>query len=220
MPGSEVMKTESENEPWLSIGEACRVLGVSEATLRQWTDGGKIQVFITPGGHRRYDRQKIQEFMLSHQKTLGIQDLVAKIEGTAEPHREIGAAFTSQPDSLASFDADRKQHLAHLGRRILDLIASYVSSREKRGESIQQARAVGQEFGSTLAAAGLTLTDSIQSFTSHRRPIVEGVMAMMKQREIIAEDILKALPLIDEIMDQTLLSLVEAHQREQRPPVC
>ncbi|MDD4635199.1 MAG: helix-turn-helix domain-containing protein, partial [Dehalococcoidales bacterium] len=59
------MNLEPIQDSWLSIGEACRILGVSEATLRQWTDDGQIKVFITPGGHRRYQRSQLDEFMVS-----------------------------------------------------------------------------------------------------------------------------------------------------------
>ncbi|MDQ3413235.1 MAG: helix-turn-helix domain-containing protein, partial [Chloroflexota bacterium] len=39
---------------WLSIHDACVLLGVDPSTLRRWSDSGKVPVFRTPGGHRRY----------------------------------------------------------------------------------------------------------------------------------------------------------------------
>ncbi|MBA3642827.1 MAG: helix-turn-helix domain-containing protein, partial [Chloroflexia bacterium] len=39
---------------WLSIHGACAYLGVDQSTLRRWSDAGKVPVFRTPGGHRRY----------------------------------------------------------------------------------------------------------------------------------------------------------------------
>src|ERR1700760_696208 len=39
---------------WLTINEACAFLGVDQSTLRRWNDSGKVPVFRTPGGHRRY----------------------------------------------------------------------------------------------------------------------------------------------------------------------
>ncbi len=79
-------------ETFLSISEASRILGVSEAALRQWTDEGKIKAFITPGGHRRYARAELKKFMSSHPRMLGVKDLVIELEETARQHREIARA--------------------------------------------------------------------------------------------------------------------------------
>lgn len=38
----------------LSLGQAARALGVSQATLRRWTDSGKLRSTRTAGGHRRF----------------------------------------------------------------------------------------------------------------------------------------------------------------------
>src|SRR5688572_20445351 len=46
--------TRDDAPRWLSIRDACAFLGVSQSTLRKWTDDGRVPVFLTPGGHRRY----------------------------------------------------------------------------------------------------------------------------------------------------------------------
>jgi len=208
------MKKESKDRPLASIGEASQILGVSEATLRQWTDNGLIKAYVTPGGHRRYAREQLDEFMHSHQKMLGIKDLVARLKDTAEPLREIGA--TTLAGAHKRLGPAQQQNLAILGRKILDAIICYVSEPAKREESLAQVRAAGADFGTILAEAGVPLTDSIQTFTSHRAPIIESVATMMRQREVVTEGILAAIPLIDDVMDQALIELVEAYQARAR----
>ena len=63
----------------LTINQASKVLGVSEVTLRQWTDEGKIKAFITLGGHRRFSESELRHFIGTKHKVLGIKDLVAQI---------------------------------------------------------------------------------------------------------------------------------------------
>ncbi|MDQ6908484.1 MAG: helix-turn-helix domain-containing protein, partial [Chloroflexota bacterium] len=58
---------------WLTIRDACVLLGVDQSTLRRWSDAGKVPVFLTPGGHRRYAEE----------------DIVALAKGTARPRRRI-----------------------------------------------------------------------------------------------------------------------------------
>jgi glutamyl-tRNA reductase len=46
-------------EEWLTLHDACSLVGVSPATLRRWSDKGDVSTFTTPGGHRRFARSAI-----------------------------------------------------------------------------------------------------------------------------------------------------------------
>ena len=46
-------------EQWLTLHEACSLVGVSPATLRRWSKNGDISTFTTPGGHRRFARSAL-----------------------------------------------------------------------------------------------------------------------------------------------------------------
>jgi excisionase family DNA binding protein len=48
---------------WLTLGEASSYLGVAPATTRKWSDQGRLPVFYTPGGHRRFQRAALDEFI-------------------------------------------------------------------------------------------------------------------------------------------------------------
>ena len=48
---------------WFTLGQACRMLGVDESTLRRWADGGHVHAFRTPGGHRRFAESDLQELL-------------------------------------------------------------------------------------------------------------------------------------------------------------
>ncbi len=50
----------SHDDPWLPIGAAARLVGVGPDTLRRWADGGKVQSYQTPGGHRRFLRSSLE----------------------------------------------------------------------------------------------------------------------------------------------------------------
>jgi glutamyl-tRNA reductase len=51
------------HEEWLTVREACELIGVSPATLRRWSDNGEITTFTTPGGHRRIARSAILDLL-------------------------------------------------------------------------------------------------------------------------------------------------------------
>ena len=202
-----------DQESLVSISEASRILGVSEAALRQWTDEGKIKAFVTPGGHRRYLRAEIRKFMTSHQRVLGIKDLVAELEDTAQLHREIVRTHFSNTPWYSKLTQESQEHLADLSRRFLHIIIRYITEPSKRDEIISLAHDNGYGFGETLARLGLPLTDSVEAFILHRDPIMKASAQMMKKREAFSGRVVEAIPLAARVMDEALVSLVMAHQQ-------
>jgi excisionase family DNA binding protein len=52
------------SEPdWLTLGHAAKYLGVAQSTIRKWSDQGRVPAFYTPGGHRRYRRADLDNFL-------------------------------------------------------------------------------------------------------------------------------------------------------------
>jgi excisionase family DNA binding protein len=200
-------------EPLQSIGEASQLLGVSEAALRQWTDEGKIKAFITPGGHRRYSRIELKKFMGSHPKMIGIKDLVIELEDTAQLLRETSRASLNTTTWYSKLNEESKEHLAHLGRQLLNLIIKYVAEPSKREETIQLTRDVGHNLGETLAKLELPLTDSVEAFLLHRDPIMNTATHLMRKREAFTGRVVAAIPLVAHLMDEALVALVAAHQQ-------
>ena len=68
----------SVHEEWLTLHEACSLVGVSPATLRRWSDNGDISTFTTPGGHRRFAMSAI----------LGLLPAPSGASGAASPDTE------------------------------------------------------------------------------------------------------------------------------------
>jgi excisionase family DNA binding protein len=197
----------------LSISEASRLLGVSETTLRQWTDEGKIRAFITPGGHRRYSRVELQQFMGSQKRVHTVKDLVTELEHAAPLHREIAHTLFSSTSWYKELDIESQQHLAAAGRRLLNLVIKYITEPPKRDETVELVREVGCDFGETLAKLGLSLTDSIEAFINHRDPVVNAATHLMKGREALNERAIEAIPLVSHIMDEVLVSLITAYEK-------
>ncbi len=202
-----------EKEPFLNISEASRVLGVSEAALRQWTDEGKIKAFITPGGHRRYLVADLKKFVSSSQKAIGIKDLAAEIEETAQLHREIGLNFFANTPWNGRLSKESAEEQAELGRRLLNSIIRYITVPSERQVTLGDVRDIGKSMGLELARLGLSLTDSVEAFIMHRNTILNVATGLMKKREALSGRVVDAIPLVARIMDEALVSLVATHQQ-------
>ena len=47
----------------MTLGQAAKYLGVAQSTIRKWSDQGRVPAFYTPGGHRRYRRSDLDNFL-------------------------------------------------------------------------------------------------------------------------------------------------------------
>lgn len=198
----------------LTISQASKMLGVSEVTLRQWTDEGQIEAFITPGGHRRYRETDLQRFMGSKNRIHGIKDLIARIELTPEQEQHIAKTRFAGTDWYKNLDSASRKRFAELGRGIYDLVITYISKPGKREETVQMARDIGTEFGGYLREMDVSLTDAMEAFMMHRTPLIMAATDLMKKRKALNERTAEAIPLVTQITDEVLLALVGAYQNQ------
>ena len=49
-----------DTDDFLTMTEACKLLGLHASTLRRAANAGKIQTIRTPGGRRRFPRSEIE----------------------------------------------------------------------------------------------------------------------------------------------------------------
>jgi excisionase family DNA binding protein len=109
---------------WLTLGQAARYLGVAQSTIRKWSDGGRLQAFYTPGGHRRFRRADLDAFLAGSRSggggvarvlvvddDAGVRELVRtslELEGfdvrEAANADEGLAAFEEEPPDLVLLD--------------------------------------------------------------------------------------------------------------------
>ena len=197
----------------ISISEASQILGVNEATLRQWTDEGKLSAFVTPGGHRRYSKSDLKKLTRPGQRVLGIRDLVNELEDTTPRHREIARNFLDSSPQAVKPCKEHQQQLAELGRHLLNLTARYISEPARREQTLDAARDTGRNFGRLLAEMGMPLTASAEAFLTHRELIMQAAANLAGKREALGGRIAEAIPLANRLIDETLIAMIDAHQK-------
>ena len=107
---------------WFTLGQAATYLGVAQSTVRKWADAERLAVFYTPGGHRRFKRGDLDEFVGTSRGrerpiVLIVDDdaalrasLRASLESDGVEVREAGsaeegmAALEDEPPSLVLLD--------------------------------------------------------------------------------------------------------------------
>lgn len=192
----------------LTISEASSILGVSEATLRQWTDNSKVKAFVTPGGHRRYSRAELAK--LTGTRRYGIKELVQKME--ASQHLQIGRERFARAPWYKKLGVKSRRKLGEFGREILNLAIIYISRRRQRSETSQQAKKLGGDLGKYLAESGLSLTNSLEVFLLYRAPVADIVLEVAKGGGVLSQGVVDIMPEVNRLLDDILLSLVSAYQ--------
>jgi excisionase family DNA binding protein len=209
-------KASDKNQTLLTIGQARKLLGVSEVTLRHWTDEGKIKAFVTPGGHRRYIESEVRSFIVAQQRVFTKQNLIDEME--SEPRHKIQLARERMAEATwyNNLDDEAKSKLKELGGTVYSLTVEYLTSKKGRDETMRSAREVGRQFGEYLADVGISLTDALEAFIMHRSPLIQVASDIVKRNGALKGQAADAVPLVTQITDEFLLALVEAYQSRQR----
>ena len=201
-----------EDVRWLTLGKACRVLGVDESTLRRWADSGHVRAVRTPGGHRRFVETDIQELVTGRSRD-------------GESYRELGdMAVTRIRRQLhrrpvqdapwyATVDEEMRTRLRPLGRQLASLAADYLSRRSRRTVLLETARELGKDYGRELAASALPLAQAVEAFIFFRRSLDDSTKQASQRHGLSAGEALGACEQVNAIADQVLIGLTEAYEK-------
>jgi excisionase family DNA binding protein len=196
---------------WLTIDAACQLLGVDQSTLRRWSDSGKVPVFRTPGGHRRYNEE----------------DLKALLQGEARPRRRMSrqvltdlsfsayeSDFLRQVRSrrwYRAYNARQLEELRTLGRKLVDLAIRSISDRTDHEQIAEEGRAIGRRYGTMSADAGLSADDAVEAFLFFRYPVIQAMTRFIEEEQIPVKRSGRIHMEISQFLDQVLVATVSAH---------
>jgi len=87
----------------LTTREAAALLGVGTTSVKRWADSGLLRCVKTPGGHRRFPRDAVGEFIRTHGEPAALDDHMASwmalLSGDAQA-----------ADVIAALQSDRDEH--------------------------------------------------------------------------------------------------------------
>ncbi len=216
-PGHPPTGIETGGGRWLSINEACRFLGVDQSTLRRWSDAGKVPVFRTPGGHRRYAEDDLRALVgdgprPQERPRVSRQALTDRSLSAYEDNYIRGARERRwfQAYSAATLEEHRR-----LGRRLVDLAVRYAAAAPAAGDRaslLGEGQQIGEHYGRSGSIAGLSVGETVEAFLYFRFPVVQAVMGMIDEEGLAARRAARLFAEIGHFMDQVLVATVRAHE--------
>jgi excisionase family DNA binding protein len=198
---------------WLSIEAACQLLGVDQSTLRRWSDGGKIPVFRTPGGHRRYAEEDLKALVKGDSRGRKRMSRASLTSLSLSAYERAGAEAQGREQRWRhAYDPATLEELRPLGRRLVDLTIRYVSARVEREEILAESRAIGARYGEVSARAGLTTAEALEAFLYFRTPVITAVTQHIEDEQVPARRAARVISELTTFMDQVLLATISAHE--------
>jgi excisionase family DNA binding protein len=207
----------SGGSPWLSLGQASRLLGITPATLRRWSDQGEVATFVTPGGHRRFPRTVIEGMVPRvRSRRPPLAGLGASTERMAQAYRRARPAPNrGQPDWLRALtDADRAE-LRDRGRALLAQVLDHLDAVDRVAASskLDLAAAGAAEFGVRAARLGASLAESVGLFLRFRSSFVGELAGVARRRRLDTREATALLIDAEAVMDRMLVALMNGHGR-------
>ncbi len=148
----------------ISTRAVAEVLGVSEATVKRWSDAGTLRCFRTPGGHRKFRLRDVKSFLADQQGQGGPQNLPAPPVGdlTPEQREARSLALAGDVDALVSLVASHKLQGATLAQTFDEV---FFPAMADIGEAWTQGRlSAAQEHMASVA---------ISDMLARVRPLIE-----------------------------------------------
>lgn len=200
-----------DGHSWLTLGKACRVLGVDESTLRRWADSGHVRAFRTPGGHRRFAQSDIQALVDGRGRE-GEQYRELGDMTVSRVRRQLHRRSAQEASWYTTVDEDIRTKLRPLGRHLAALAADYLGRRTRRPALLADARELGRRYGRELASTGLPLAQAVEAFIFFRRSLDDSTKQATQQHGLSAEQALGACEQVNTLADQVLIGLTEAYE--------
>jgi excisionase family DNA binding protein len=194
---------------WLTLGQACKLLNVDESTLRRWADAGQVRTFRTPGGHRRFADTDVRAIVNGRGKK---QQYTSEVEEVATRRIRRQVHSSRNADWYTHVDAEQREKLRGLGRRLMSLVADYVARRGRKTSLLEEARATGAQYGEELARAGMSLSQAMHAFTFFRRSLDQSAKQALSKQGTPPQEAIEVCEQIMALADEVLLGIAGAYE--------
>jgi excisionase family DNA binding protein len=196
----------------VSIRRAAEILGVNQATLRQWSDAGKVPAFTTPGGHRRFFEEDIRSLTRPRPAASPQPVLAQVLVASHERYESLVRRCLTDSPWYRSFDEAARRRFRILGASMLSLVGAYLTGgRRERERALAEGREVAVEYGIEAARLGLSLSQATEAFLLFRTPVLESLTSWLGNHQPSAKEVDAVLRHANRFMDQMLLSVANSH---------
>jgi len=204
-------------EEWLTVQDACSLIGVSPATLRRWSAAGDVEAFTTPGGHRRFARSTILGLLPSARRT---RPTLERLGETPEHMTRVFRRHLAQAcrgvSWLAGLGEDELEPLRDHGRKIAGSLLVFIDATTPEDRRAAMAKAVGAatEYGRLAARGSGEIRETVEAFLRFRMLFLGELAQVARRRGLDTIESTNLLVTATQAIDQLLVALMSGHETE------
>jgi excisionase family DNA binding protein len=206
--------TTPRDPDWLSLAEASRLLGVSTATLRRWSDAGRVRTFTTPGGHRRYSRSALERLLPpDRSRRPSIADAGLTPARLSRTYRREGRSGSAQLPWVLALTDEQRVLFRERGHVLAASLVQYLDATrpETAAHHLRSAEVSAAEYGSVAADLGLSLSQTVEGFLRFRAPFHHELAATARRRGFDTPETTDLLETAERAMDSLLVATMTGH---------
>ena len=204
-------------EEWLTVHEACALIGVSPATLRRWSAAGDVQAFTTPGGHRRFARSTILGLLPSARRQRpSLQHLGETPEHMTRVYRRHLAQACHGVTWLAGLSEAELVPLRDHGRQIAEALLVFIDAdtSDQRRPAMLKAVSAATEYGRIAARGSGEIRETVEAFLRFRMLFLGELAQVARRRGLDTVEATNLLVTATQAIDQLLVALMNGHETE------
>jgi excisionase family DNA binding protein len=209
-----VTRSTPRDPDWVSLSEASRVLGVSPATLRRWSDAGRLRVFTTPGGHRRFSRAALERLLpadRSRRPSIGGGGLTPS--RIARTYRRASREAAPELPWVLKLTDEQRLLFRERGHVLAASLLQYLDATQPAAAAhhLKETSESAAEYGRVAAALGLSLSQTVEGFLRFRAPFHHELAVAARRRGFDTAETTDLLETAERAMDKLLVATMGGH---------
>jgi excisionase family DNA binding protein len=209
-------RSTSRDPDWVGLSEASQVLGVSPATLRRWSDAGRVRVFTTPGGHRRFSRSSLERLLPSdHSRRPSIGGAGLTPSRIARTYRRASRDASPELPWVLKLTDEQRVLFRERGHLLAASLLQHLDATQSASAEhhLTIAAASASEYGEMAASLGLSLSQTVEGFLRFRAPFHQELAVAARRNGFDASQTTDLLVAAERAMDQLLIATMTGHGR-------
>ncbi len=206
---------ESDPSEWVSLGEAAQIIGVHPATIRNWAERGELPFRRTPGGHRRFRRADLEQWLVMHR-------IIPPTEAQVLVQTALGRARLQIGDReklihhpwYQRLSPEARETMRRQGLRLMDALIDHLAN-PASAAGMQVAQDVGTTYGRLLKGQGMSLSQALQGYFYFVDFLIEAVVQLAETNTARpAATWGETLRQVNQFTRATLISMIAVYERE------